>query len=295
MMRRPSKRAQDGSQHRMLPRWLQITTITVLSLFGLLPVVAMVLVSVMPDAEAAAGRLIPSEFLFSNYVSMWETIDLAPGLINSVIASLASSAVSTLLALGTAYVLVRFVFRGRGLLLQSMLGLQSVPSTLLLLPLFIVFFLIEGYVGVTLIGSRAGLIATYLTLTLPFSTWIMITYIRSLPVDLEEAGLVDGLTRVGVLFRIVLPLAWPGMVVAGIFSFLLGWNDVLFASVLTGPDTGTAAIALNAFSQAQEGGAIPKYGQLMAGSVVSAVPVVALYLFFQRYLSAGLTAGGVKG
>jgi ABC-type glycerol-3-phosphate transport system permease component len=170
-----------------------------------------------------------------------------------------------------------------------------VPGTLLLLPLFVVFFSIDTYIGVTLIGTRASLVITYMTFALPFATWIMVTYLRSIPISLEEAGLIDGLSRIGVLRRIITPLALPGMVVATIFSFLLGWNDVLFASVLTAPSTRTAAIQLSAFAQAQEGGAIPLYGQLMAASVVTAVPVVVLYLVFQRYLAAGLTSGGVKG
>ena len=97
-----------------------------------------------------------------------------------------------------------------------------------------------------------------------------------------------------MLTRIVVPLSWPGLVVSAIFAFLLGWNDVLFASVMTNADTRTAAVALQVFGATQEGGAIPVYGQMMAASLVCAVPVVVLYLVFQRYLVGGLTAGGVK-
>jgi len=209
--------------------------------------------------------------------------------------SVLASVISTALAVGIAYCLVRFTFGGRKTILRSMLGLQTVPGTLLLLPLFVVFFSFDAYAGITLIGTRTSLVITYMTFALPFATWIMVTYLRSIPISLEEAGLIDGLSRIGVLRRIIVPLSLPGMVVATIFSFLLGWNDVLFASVLTAPSTRTAAIQLSAFAQAQEGGALPLYGQLMAASVVTALPVVILYLVFQRYLAAGLTSGGVKG
>jgi ABC-type glycerol-3-phosphate transport system permease component len=293
---RPAARTdRDRMKRRMLPPWLQVTAVTLILLFTLLPIVSMLLVSVMPDVEAAAGRLVPTDFAFENYLTLWQTVDLAPTLVNSFIVSVAASTISTALAVGIAYCLVRFTFVGRRSILRSMLGLQTVPGTLLLLPLFVVFFSIDAYLGLTVIGTRGSLVVTYMTFALPFATWIMVTYLRSIPISLEEAGLIDGLSRIGVLRRIITPLALPGMVVATIFSFLLGWNDVLFASVLTAPSTRTAAIQLSAFAQAQEGGAIPLYGQLMAASVVTAVPVVVLYLVFQRYLAAGLTSGGVKG
>ena len=123
----------------------------------------------------------------------------------------------------------------------------------------------------------------------------MVSYLSSIPVELEEAALVDGATRFQALRKIVVPLALPGMVVALVFSFLVGWNDVLFASVLTSPDTRTLAVELQTFSAAQQGGSLPLYGQMMGASVVSALPVVILYMVFQRYLIGGLTAGGVKG
>ena len=105
---------------------------------------------------------------------------------------------------------------------------------------------------------------------------------------------MDGASTLRILFRIIMPLSLPAIVVSGIFAFLLGWNDVLFASVLTRPETQTAAVALSTFGATQEGGALPVYSQVMAAALVTAAPVVLLYLLFQRYLVGGLTAGGVK-
>ncbi|GAA3811828.1 carbohydrate ABC transporter permease [Streptomyces chiangmaiensis] len=279
----------------VLPPRLRGVAITLISAFALLPVLFMVLMSLTPDNEVAAGTLWPSRFAFSNYANMWHTVSLGPGLGNSLIAAVTAAVIATALAVGAAYCLTRFTFPGRRIFLTSLVMVQSLPGTLLILPLFMVFSSIGSYLGLTVVGTRGGLIITYLTFALPLATWVMVTYLRKIPESLEEAGLVDGLTRFGTLWRITVPLSWPGMTVALVFSFLLGWNDVLFASILTQPGTRTVGVQLQILGLAAEGGAIPLYGQLLGASVVSAVPVVLLYLFFQRYLVGGLTSGGVKG
>jgi len=288
----PGPRSQDVTA--VLPGWLRAVVLVVLLAMVLVPVGYIVLASFMPDVDVASGQVVPDEVTVMNYVSMWGTVDLAKGLANSLIVSGAVAVVSALLAVVTAYCLVRFAFRGRLTILRGLVALQSVPGTLLLLPLFVLFSSARTYLGLTVVGTRPGLIITYLTFALPFSTWVMVTYLRGLPRELEEAAMLDGCSPIGVLRRIVIPLSWPGIIVAGVFAFLLGWNDVLFASVMTRPDTETAAVVLQVFGQAQEGGALPLYGQVMSSALVCALPVVALYLIFQRYLVGGLTAGGVK-
>jgi len=196
---------------------------------------------------------------------------------------------------GAAYIITRFKFRGRLPYLYSLIGLQTVPSVMLLLPLFVLYASIQAALHLQIVGTYQAVVITYLTFALPFATWLMVSYLGSIPMDLEEAALCDGATRLQTLRLIIVPLALPGMVVALVFAFLTGWNDVLFASVLTSPETRTLAVQLQAFSSSQEGGALPLYGQLMGAAVVSAIPVVILYMVFQRYLIGGLTAGGVKG
>src|SRR5207248_1278247 len=166
---------------------------------------------------------------------------------------------------------------------------------MLLLRLFVFCGSAPTVLHFRLVGAYPAVIIPYLTFALPFATWLMVSYLGSIPLELEEAALVDGATRLQALWHVIVPLAIPGLVVALVFSFLMGWNDVLFASVLTDPETRTVAVQLQAFSAGQEGGALPLYGQLMGAAVVSALPVVALYMVFQRYLIGGLTAGGVKG
>jgi trehalose/maltose transport system permease protein len=201
---------------------------------------------------------------------------------------------SALLGTMTAYVLVRYTFVGRLTILRGLVGLQSVPGTLMLLPVFVLFSSAGNYLGIAVVGTRWGLAIAYLTFALPFSTWVMVTYLRGLPRELEEAARTDGASTLRILFGIIMPLSLPAIVVSAIFAFLLGWNDVLFASVLTRPETQTAAVALSVFGATQEGGALPVYSQIMAAALVCAAPVVLLYMLFQRYLVGGLTAGGVK-
>ncbi len=288
-----AKRSARDPQ-RLLPRWLQVVVIVVLLLF-LLPVVYMLLISVMPDLDAAAGKIWPTTWRFGNYIDIWSSVNLARGLMNSLIASLSAAAIATIFGLGAAYCLTRFNFRGRGALMSSLVGLQSIPGVMIILPLFVVFSSLGTKLGISIVGSRPALIVTYLTFAIPFATWLLVTNLRQIPVSFEEAAMIDGLTRFGALRRIIFPLMVPGMVVTLVFSLLVGWNDVLFASVLTNPDTQTVAIQLQSFASTTESGSLPLYGQLMAASFVSALPVVVLYMIFQRQLVGGLTAGGDKG
>ena len=261
----------------------------------MIPIAYTLLLSVTPDAEVGGESLIPSQWAFGNYVQMWSTVNLAQGLGNSLIISGVASVIAVIVAVGAAYILTRFTFRGRLAYLYSLVGLQTVPNVMLLLPLFVLFASVQAALHLKLVGTYPAVIITYLTFALPFATWLLVSYLGSIPMDLEEAALVDGATRLQTLWLIIVPLALPGLVVALVFAFLTGWNDVLFASVLTSPETRTLAEQLQAFSSAQEGGALPLYGQLMGAAVVSAVPVVILYMIFQKYLVGGLTAGGVKG
>jgi multiple sugar transport system permease protein len=297
--RQPSEDVRPGSkrQHevtRLLPGPVLGIILTVLCALVLIPVAYIFLASVNSDIGVARGEFFPSTFSFENYSTIWTSVGLATGLANSVLVAGSTAVVSALMSIATAYVLVRYQFRGRLTILRGLLALQSVPGTLMVLPVFVLFSSSASYLGIQVIGTQWGLFVTYLTFAMPFSTWVMVTYLRGLPRELEEAARIDGASNLGVLVRIILPLSWPGVVVSGIFAFLLGWNDVLFASVMTRPESQTAAVALQVFGASQEGGAIPFYGQMMAASLVCAAPVVILYLIFQRYLVGGLTAGGVK-
>jgi trehalose/maltose transport system permease protein len=291
---RPGRRSAAGEANRLLPAPLLAIITVLLCALVLVPVLYIVLASLNTDIGVAAGEFWPSTFSAASYTRIWTTADLATGIANSLVVCGLVAVASALLGTTTAYVLVRYTFTGRLTILRGLVGLQSVPGTLMLLPVFVLFSSAGNYLGVTVIGTRWGLFLAYLTFALPFSTWVMVTYLRGLPRELEEAARTEGASTMVILARIVFPLSLPAIVVSGIFAFLLGWNDVLFASVLTRPDTHTAAVALQVFGASQESGALPVYSQLMAAALICAAPVVLLYLAFQRYLVGGLTAGGVK-
>ncbi|HEY7273273.1 MAG TPA: carbohydrate ABC transporter permease [Actinoplanes sp.] len=294
VQRRRSRTTAADEAHRLLPRPLLVIITVILCAMVLIPTAYIVLASLNTDLGVAEGEFWPSSFSLESYSKIWTTANLATGLLNSIIVAGFTAVASALLGTMTAYVLVRYTFVGRVTILRGLVGLQSVPGTLMLLPVFVLFSSAGNYLGIQVVGTRWGLFIAYLTFALPFSTWVMVTYLRGLPRELEEAGRVDGASAMRILFRIIIPLSLPAIVVSGIFAFLLGWNDVLFASVLTRPETQTAAVALSVFGATQEGGAVPIYSQVMAAALVTAAPVVLLYLIFQRYLVGGLTAGGVK-
>jgi ABC-type glycerol-3-phosphate transport system permease component len=282
------------SAERLLPPIVSRTGVAVLLVFIVVPVLYLIELAMSPNTTVALGGTDFRHLSFHNFGDMWSATSLLQGLINSVIIAGISATLAVILGVAAAYPLARLSFRTRKPLLYSLLGSQSIPQLALLLPLYIMLAGIQGILGVHLIGSYPAIIAVYMTFGLPLATVVCFVYLRSLPRDLEDAALVDGCTRMGALRRVVAPLMAPAMVVSLVFAFLVGWNDVLFASALQNQ---TVAVTLEQFGLAQaEGvGAQPLYGDLMAAALVSAIPVVVLYLAFQRYLVHGLAAGALSG
>lgn len=262
------------------------------TLIVILPIVYMILVS-FQSSVVAGTQFVPKVWYWQTYIQIWQTIDLAAYIRNSLIICIAAGICSSLLALGSGYVVARFRFRFRNVFRTGLLATETVPGILLLLPLYVIFVIIEHTIGLQLVGTYYGVVITYMTFGLPFAIWLMNVYIVGLPVDLEEQAMVDGARRLGILRWVTFPLALPGLVVTFIFTFLLAWNDVLFASVLTSPTTRTLGVGLQYYLS--QNYSIPEWNQLMAASVISAIPAVILFLFVQRFIVTGLAAGSVKG
>lgn len=282
------------SAERLMPPVVSRAGVACLVVFIVVPVLYLVALALSPNSTVALGGTDFRHFTGANFTGMWSAAAVARGMLNSVIIAGISAALAVILGVCAAYPLARLSFRARKPLLYSLLGSQSIPQLALLLPLYIMLAGIQGILGVHLIGSYPAIIAVYMTFGLPLATVVCFVYLRGMPADLEEAALTDGCTRFGALRRVVAPLMAPAMVVSLVFAFLVGWNDVLFASALQNQ---TIAVTLEQFGLAQsEGfGAQPLYGDLMAAALVSAVPVVVLYLGFQRYLVHGLAAGAMSG
>jgi disaccharide transport ATP-binding protein len=195
-----------------------------------------------------------------------------------------------IIAVFASYAVSRYRFHGRTLFTTTILSTQMFPGVLFLLPLFIIFVNINTAFGIQLVGTRGGLILTYLTFSLPFSIWMLSGYFNGIPRELDDAAKVDGCSPLGALIRVILPAARPGLVAVAIYSFMTAWGEVLFASVMTTDANRTLAVGLRLYSTQTA----VYWNQIMAASLAVSVPVVIAFLILQKSFVAGLTAGSVK-
>src|SRR5579875_44364 len=273
-------------------RLFRRVSLALITLFALFPLFIILETTIKPLKDVQnTFEWIPSHVTFQPYVQIWSTIPLLHYFINSVIVSVLSTVVAVTLAVFAGYAISRFEFRGRKLFSMAVLSTQMFPGILFLLPLYLIYINIGKTIGIQLYGTYLGLIITYLTFALPFSVWMLAGFFASIPRQLEEAAMVDGTSPWGALFRIVLPVARPGIIAVAVFAFMTAWGEVLFASVLTTESTRTLAIGLQEY--ATQGNTA--WNQLMAAAVVVSLPVVIVFLALQRHLIRGLTSGSVKG
>jgi multiple sugar transport system permease protein len=272
-------------------KWFRRITLALITAFALFPVFIILATTVKPLVDVQnTFQWIPTHITFAPYAQIWSTIPLLHYFLDSVIVSVISTAVAVLFATFSGYAISRFSFRGRRLFSLAVLSTQMFPGILFLLPLYLIYVNIGQATGINLSGSFLGLIITYLTFSLPFAVWMLAGYFASIPRDIEEAALVDGTSHWGALFRVVLPVARPGIVAVAVFAFMTAWGEVLFASVLTTSSDRTLGIGLQEY--ATQGNT--DWNQLMAAAVVVSIPVVVGFLALQRYLVRGLTAGSVR-
>jgi multiple sugar transport system permease protein len=268
---------------------LSYSALALLALLILFPIYYMVLISLkLPVDIYRRPSLLPVNATLDNYAQLFTSSSLyfLPGLRNSLIVASAATFISVFISCLAAYSLVRLKYRYRDWLSRLILFTYLTPASLLFIPLSVIMARLQ--LGNTL----HGLIFVYLTFSTPLSTWLLMGFFRSIPADLEEQGMVDGLTRLGALFRIVLPLSAPGLIAVSVFTFTGAWNELLLALILTtSPDIRTIPVALQYLIT----GDTFRWGLIMAGSVASALPVMILYYLAQRFVVQGLAAGSVKG
>jgi N,N'-diacetylchitobiose transport system permease protein len=260
--------------------------VTVIALF---PVYWMVLTSFRRnvDIHSLTPSFVPTNATLNNYRTVFERDYFWTAMRNSALVTL--TVVFLALAVGflAALALSRFRFRGRVAFVVAVIAIQMIPSEALIISLFQVLD------GRDLTNRIIGLSLTYLIFVLPFTIWTLRGFVSGVPLELEEAARVDGASRFGAFMRVTLPLVAPGLVATGIFAFILAWNEFIFALVLMNrPETQTAPVWLQAFNEGARG---TNWGGVMAGSTLLAVPVVIFFLLVQRKVTAGLTAGAVKG
>jgi multiple sugar transport system permease protein len=239
-----------------------------------------------PQISERASIFWPDPFTLEQYAALLWSTPFLRWLWNSVLVATVSTVISVSFAALAAYALSRLKFVGAGLLTTFLLITYLLPGTLLFIPLY------QILASIGLINSYPALMLTYPTFLLPFATWVMMGYFRSIPVELEEAAMIDGASRLYAFWKITLPLAAPALLAVTLFAFTNAWNEFLFAFVfITSESLRTLPIGL----QSMVVGDILPWGQLMAASLLTAVPVAVLYIYAQRFLAEGLTVGGVKG
>ena len=266
--------------------YLISTVIVILSLY---PFVYAISTSLKTGNALFTADLLPSNADLRNYRALFEGVQpFGKSLVNSIVVCFLTVAFAMLMGITAAYALGRIRFKGKGLLVVSLLGVSMFPQVAVLSGMF------ELIQSLGLYNKVLGLVVPYTIFTLPFTVWILTTFMRELPGELEEAAIMDGCGPLRIIFQVFMPLLWPALVSTGLLAFIGAWNEFMFALTFVVSDTERTvpvAISLIAGATAFE---IP-WGTIMAGSVIVTVPLLLLVFFFQKRIVSGLTAGAVKG
>lgn len=256
-------------------------------LFTLVPFVWALLMSFKQDVEifSIPIRYLPQSLCFDNYTEIWNSIGFSTFFGNSVLVCVSSVLIIVTLAVISGYALCRFRFKGRKMFMLTLLCTQFIPSVMLLIPLA------QMYREIQLIDSYAALIITYVVFELPFSAVLMRGFISGIPFEIEEAAMIDGCNRMQGIMYVVLPVLKPGIVAVAIFAFVGCWNEFLFALMFVSSQKHfTIPVGLS-YMRGQYGVA---YGALAAGSMISLLPPIVLFVCIQKNLVQGLSSGSVK-
>jgi trehalose/maltose transport system permease protein len=265
--------------------YLLVATIVVYTVF---PFYWAVVSSLKQGSALYTVEAFPSKPEWGNYVAIFLEQPFGRNILNSVLVATAVVALSLVLSITASYALGRVAFRGRSALLLIVLGVSMFPQIAVLSGMFE----LVSWFGIY--DRLWSLCLSYLILTLPFTTWVLTTFVRELPKELEEAALVDGARPLEIITRVFMPLMWPALATTGLLAFIAAWNEFMFAITFTlSNDKRTVPVAIALISGASRF-ELP-WGRVMAASVIVTVPLVILVLIFQRRIVSGLTAGAVKG
>src|SRR5499426_357793 len=285
---KPAKLTLSMTTQRRAVKFIGNVLLLLMLLWTAIPFYWMIATSVKHDKEIYGyeATLIPQQPTLDNYATVFRETPYLMYLRNSVVVAVGSTVLSMIIAVLGAYAIARLNFPGRAMVARGLVFTYLVPTSLLFIPMFAMMSMLR------LTDSLHGLIIAYLGFDVPFCTWLLMGYFKSVPFDLEEAARVDGCNRVGALVRIVLPMSLPALVVVTFFSFTHAWNEFLYAHVFTSTTSARTVTTglVNFMSQD-----VFFWGPLMASTVMSALPPVLMFLVFQRWVVKGLTLGGVKG
>ena len=268
-------------------RWLSTAVLILLVIGTAFPFYWAIVASLTPEAQLfAEPSLWPGELVLDHYRALFDERDFWVPIRNSLIVAGSTTLFCVTVGALAAYALARLHFRGKTAILAFILAVTMFPQISIVSPLYLLLRALR------LINTYPGLILPYLTFAMPLTVWLLVGFFRQLPLDLEEAALVDGASRWQAFTRIVLPLTVPGLATTAILTFIYSWNEFLFALSFTlGPERQTVPVAIALFRGQYQ---VP-WGQILAAAVVATTPVAALVLLFQRRIVQGLTSGAVKG
>ncbi|MEO3388536.1 carbohydrate ABC transporter permease [Mesorhizobium sp. CAU 1741] len=254
----------------------------------LFPIYWLFITAISTSAELSAlpPSFWPADAQWEIFARVWEARPIPTWLMNSMIAALGSVALSMVVSVFAGYALSRYQLRGGHALGLFILTAKMLPATLLVIPLFAVFR------NLGLIGSMWTLVIAHSTLIVPFATWMLKGYFDTIPRELEQAAMVDGCSPMGAMVRVVLPIATPGLAATALYAFVLSWADYAYARtfLVNAQDNWTANLGITTM----KGEYVTDWNEISAAAVFVAVPVIIIYLFLERYLVGGLTAGAEK-
>jgi multiple sugar transport system permease protein len=269
---------------------LNTLTYAVLALM-LAPIFWLVASSLQTRGQLASGEYDLLHPTFSAFSQMWSSVDFGRYFVNSLIICTGAALLATAFASTAGYALARLPFRGERTFSVSVVATQLIPGSMFLLPVFLGFIWLKQNTPIHLFDTHLGMILIYTAFFTPVAIWFMQYFFRQVPPELEEAAMVDGCTRFGAFWRVVLPNARAGLTATFVYAFLMAWDELLFVTALTEHRAETIPIGIRNFI----GNYSEEYAQLMAAGVVSTIPVMLAFFATQKWLVKGLTAGAVKG
>src|SRR5512133_2463746 len=270
-----------------MPWWMWVAVAAIV-VFCLFPFYWLISISLKTGNDLQSSSLIPPNPTLDNYRSIFKNPDFTKALRNSAVVALSTTVLALIVGSFCAYALTRLKLKGKFVILAIVLTISTFPQIAIAAPLF------KLWSDIGIFNTWIGLIIPYLTFALPLSIYILVSFFREIPKDLEEAALVDGATHFQAFRKVVVPLAAPGLATAGILTFIAAWNEFLLAVTLTSSSRArTVPAAIAFFTGATEHEVA--YGSISAASVVISVPLIVMVLLFQKRIVAGLTAGAVKG
>jgi len=287
--------AKDSARYRWHPRRRTLTLFYLLvAVFIVLilevPLIYMVVSSFKPGVEVyrVPPTFFPSKWVMDGYQELADLSDMILAFQNSVKVATLASTLGVVLSVGFCYTITRFQLPGMRFFTVLMLLVYILPGILLMIPMY------KMWARLGLTGGLLPLAVTYVSFTLPFAIWMLRSHFAGIPVELEEAALVDGATRAQAFLKIILPLARPGIIATFIFTFILSWNEILFATIFASSQQ-NVVVSTTLSNLLNEKSGWHSWGMINAAGVVATLPVLVFFMFIQRQLVAGFTKGAIKG